>query len=128
MIDFLWCSQEGVKVLTLVCKLKLKLGVNDKKGGSASWKTLLFFPQRPLQHFLHFNFCFVVWEWGEGGKGVVILESSYISWIIKVARITHSNLPFSIASRMHNFFGGETSRIGELFIDVSTPFLRVEME
>ena len=25
-------------------------------------------------------------------------------------------------------FGGETSRIGELFIDVSPPFLRVEME
>ena len=25
-------------------------------------------------------------------------------------------------------FGGETSRIGELFIDVSPPFLRVEIE
>ena len=25
-------------------------------------------------------------------------------------------------------FGGETSKIGELFIDVSPPFLRVEME
>ena len=27
-----------------------------------------------------------------------------------------------------DFFGGETSRIGELFIDVSPPFLRVEIE
>ena len=28
----------------------------------------------------------------------------------------------------HMLFGGETSRIGELFIDVSPPFLRVEIE
>ena len=28
----------------------------------------------------------------------------------------------------HTIFGGETSRIGELFIDVSPPFLRVEIE
>ena len=91
-------------------------------------KPCFFSPSGPFRISCILIFVVVVWEWGEGGKGVVILESSYISWIIKVARITHSNLPFSIASRMHHFFGGETSRIGELFIDVSTPFLRVEME
>ena len=35
---------------------------------------------------------------------------------------------FSCAHVVCMLFGGETSRIGELFIDVSPPFLRVEIQ
>ena len=39
-----------------------------------------------------------------------------------------TNTWLSLAIRVCIVFGGETSRICELFIDVSPPFLRVEME
>ena len=40
----------------------------------------------------------------------------------------YASEPCGLYTSHHNVIGGETSRIGELFIDVSPPFLRVEME